>query len=187
MKKYRHPTLDKKLSAKRLTQVGDWSDFISWWQESRALVRCRKCGVDAPATYYVDLESRKLYLEFIEGEAIKHTLYRNPPKGNERSIDLICRRDRCSCNQSWNRSCFTPRWERRSWGFDHVQSHASTIKPIFGIKQGWYDAPNIMRLLLILDSVSLQLLRKTKRSICMFWSEHSSARILVRRRCFKPS
>ncbi|CAG8628534.1 578_t:CDS:2 [Paraglomus occultum] len=61
-KAYRHPTLDKKLTDRRLVQ------------EARCLVKCRSIGIDAPAVYFVDLENRTIYMEYIEGKTVNDLL-----------------------------------------------------------------------------------------------------------------
>ncbi|KAI6659986.1 TP53-regulating kinase-like [Oopsacas minuta] len=53
LKCYRHPTLHKKLSDKRMIQ------------EARSLVRCHTIGVRTPLVYHTDLDTHKLYLELL--------------------------------------------------------------------------------------------------------------------------
>ncbi|XP_027708119.1 EKC/KEOPS complex subunit TP53RK [Vombatus ursinus] len=53
-KRYRHPTLDSRLSRRRTLQ------------EARALLRCRRAGILAPVVFFVDYTSNCLYLEDIE-------------------------------------------------------------------------------------------------------------------------
>ncbi|XP_043841392.1 EKC/KEOPS complex subunit TP53RK [Dromiciops gliroides] len=53
-KRYRHPTLDTRLSRRRTVQ------------EARALLRCRRAGILAPIVFFVDYASNCLYLEDIE-------------------------------------------------------------------------------------------------------------------------
>mmetsp|Transcript_4913 Transcript_4913/g.8507 ORF Transcript_4913/g.8507 Transcript_4913/m.8507 type:complete len:242 (+) Transcript_4913:200-925(+) len=62
-KKYRHPTLDAKLTKQRLTL------------EARNLVKARKLGVLCPALYYVDLDMSALYMEHISGKSVKELLF----------------------------------------------------------------------------------------------------------------
>ncbi|CAG8446334.1 7583_t:CDS:2 [Acaulospora morrowiae] len=58
-KTYRHPALDKKLTARRVTQ------------EARSLFKCHKSGVDTPILYFVDVERSTIYMEFVEGKVVK--------------------------------------------------------------------------------------------------------------------
>ncbi|CAI9589516.1 unnamed protein product [Staurois parvus] len=57
-KTYRHPGLDEKLTHRRTAQEG------------RAILRCRKAGIPAPALYFVDYVSNCIYMEDIEGSAM---------------------------------------------------------------------------------------------------------------------
>lgn len=67
-KKYRVPSLDKKLSHRRMAQ------------EVRSIARCRKLGIRAPAVYHVDLERGQIFMEFIsEGVVLKDYLNRVDP------------------------------------------------------------------------------------------------------------
>ncbi|CAO3661542.1 unnamed protein product [Umbelopsis vinacea] len=58
-KTYRHPVLDKQLTAKRVAQ------------EARCLFRCRKAGIDTPALYLVDPETATIYMERVVGRTLK--------------------------------------------------------------------------------------------------------------------
>lgn len=62
LKRYRHPTLDKELVARRLVA------------EARTMVRGRKYGVDCPVLYFVDRDDRKLYMEYVDGISLKEFL-----------------------------------------------------------------------------------------------------------------
>ncbi|XP_064640484.1 EKC/KEOPS complex subunit TP53RK-like [Lineus longissimus] len=53
-KTYRHPALDKSLTAQRTKS------------EVRCIMRCRANGIRTPVVYFVDLETNKIYMEFIE-------------------------------------------------------------------------------------------------------------------------
>ncbi|KAK5583949.1 hypothetical protein RB653_005555 [Dictyostelium firmibasis] len=64
-KAYRHPTLDQKISAKRILQ------------EVRSLNKCKKKGIQVPSLYLVDIGNNRIYMEFIKGETVKHYLYKN--------------------------------------------------------------------------------------------------------------
>lgn len=52
-KRYRHPTLDEKLTHRRTTQ------------EVRSILRCRKAGISTPVVYFVDYASHCIFLEEI--------------------------------------------------------------------------------------------------------------------------
>ncbi|KAM5135729.1 EKC/KEOPS complex subunit TP53RK [Mantella aurantiaca] len=54
-KTYRHPALDEKLTHRRTAQEG------------RAMLRCRKAGIPAPAVYFLDYVSNCIYMEEVEG------------------------------------------------------------------------------------------------------------------------
>lgn len=61
-KRYRHPELDAKLTARRIQQ------------EARILLRLRKNGVRVPAVYSVDAKKALLVLEYINGVTLKQYL-----------------------------------------------------------------------------------------------------------------
>ncbi|CAG8753732.1 16866_t:CDS:2, partial [Acaulospora morrowiae] len=91
-KTYRHPALDKKLTARRVTQVQIFSqppdstifilfastnslfvysdEFLFFYmeKEARSLFKCHKSGVDTPILYFVDVENSTIYMEFVEGK-----------------------------------------------------------------------------------------------------------------------
>ncbi|KAJ8749526.1 hypothetical protein K2173_025721 [Erythroxylum novogranatense] len=58
-KKYRHPTLDSKLTLKRLNA------------EARCMTKARRLGVSTPVLYAVDPKLNTLTFEFIEGPSVK--------------------------------------------------------------------------------------------------------------------
>ncbi|KAL3647850.1 hypothetical protein CASFOL_008818 [Castilleja foliolosa] len=58
-KKYRHPSLDSKITLRRLNA------------EARCTVKARKLGVSTPALYAVDHLVHSLTFEFVEGPAVK--------------------------------------------------------------------------------------------------------------------
>ncbi|ORX54103.1 kinase-like protein [Hesseltinella vesiculosa] len=64
-KTYRHPDLDKQLTARRVTQ------------EARSLHRCLKAGIDTPTLYLVDLNKSTIYMEYIAGITVKQQLLDN--------------------------------------------------------------------------------------------------------------
>ncbi|KFB51693.1 hypothetical protein ZHAS_00019779 [Anopheles sinensis] len=53
-KKYRHPALDRQLTRQRIKA------------EQKAFQRCATAGVVTPALYGVDLEQRKIYMEYLD-------------------------------------------------------------------------------------------------------------------------
>ncbi|KAJ1911774.1 serine/threonine-protein kinase bud32 [Tieghemiomyces parasiticus] len=61
-KTYRHPTLDKKLTSRRVVQ------------EARCLFRCQQAGIDAPAVYHIDDVRNTIYMEHIQGRTVKRAL-----------------------------------------------------------------------------------------------------------------
>ncbi|KAF9085733.1 TP53 regulating kinase [Mortierella sp. GBA35] len=61
-KAYRHPTLDKKLTSRRVVQ------------EARCLSRCQKAMIDTPTVYMVDTENYLIYMEYIEGTSVRDYL-----------------------------------------------------------------------------------------------------------------
>jgi len=58
-KRYRHPELDAKLTRQRVVA------------EARCLARCRRAGVDSPVVYRVDTVTSKIYMERVEGVALR--------------------------------------------------------------------------------------------------------------------
>lgn len=62
-KKYRHPELDAKLTARRLGQ------------EARILLRMRKAGIRVPTVYHVDQKKNVIIQEFCNGLTLKQFLY----------------------------------------------------------------------------------------------------------------
>ena len=66
-KKYRHPTLDAKITDKR------------FFQEARNMLRARKQGVPVPAILFLDPLEHKIYMERIDpGVTVKEMLQRFP-------------------------------------------------------------------------------------------------------------
>ncbi|GMH02402.1 hypothetical protein Nepgr_004241 [Nepenthes gracilis] len=61
-KKYRHPTLDSKLTLKRLNA------------EARCMTKARRLGVSTPVLYSVDPILHTLTFEYVEGPAVKEIL-----------------------------------------------------------------------------------------------------------------
>ena len=76
-RKYRHPTLDKKIREKCLLQ------------ESRNMLKVRKAGVPVPALYYVDNVSCSIYMEQVfPGFTVKEFLlsYPEPPESLRKDL-----------------------------------------------------------------------------------------------------
>ena len=44
-------------------------------------MRCRKLGLDVPCPYFMDMEKRRIYMEYIDGYLVKNLL-----QGNEMSL-----------------------------------------------------------------------------------------------------
>ncbi|PKA64967.1 TP53 regulating kinase [Apostasia shenzhenica] len=61
-KKYRHPTLDSKLTIKRLNA------------EARCMTKARKLGVPTPVLYSMDALLHTLTFEYVEGQSVKDIL-----------------------------------------------------------------------------------------------------------------
>ncbi|XP_024535299.1 EKC/KEOPS complex subunit bud32 [Selaginella moellendorffii] len=72
-KKYRHPSLDTKLSQKRL------------YGEARCMTKARKLGVRTPALFAVDAVTRSITFEFVTGSSVKDILLQSgfPTPGGE--------------------------------------------------------------------------------------------------------
>ncbi|QHO35447.1 EKC/KEOPS complex subunit [Arachis hypogaea] len=77
-KKYRHPTLDIKLTLRRLNA------------EARCMTKARKLGVCTPALYAVDTVLNTLTFEYVEGPSLKEVLLEFGLKGvvEERLDDI---------------------------------------------------------------------------------------------------
>lgn len=63
-KRYREPTLDRKINKHRLLL------------EARCMFRCAKSGILTPAVYMIDVDNLRLYIEKIDGTTIKDLLRR---------------------------------------------------------------------------------------------------------------
>ncbi|RKP39854.1 kinase-like domain-containing protein [Dimargaris cristalligena] len=72
-KTYRHPILDKKLTARRVVQ------------EARCLFRCQQAGIDTPTVYFIDTNLNTIYMERIEGRTVKSFLIEH--SGNPALVD----------------------------------------------------------------------------------------------------
>ncbi|MED6112094.1 hypothetical protein PIB30_058621 [Stylosanthes scabra] len=77
-KKYRHPTLDSKLTLRRLNA------------EARCVAKARKLGVCTPSLYAVDTVLNTLTFEYVEGPSLKEVLLEFGLKGvvEERLDDI---------------------------------------------------------------------------------------------------
>lgn len=61
-KRYRHPDLDSKLTARRIQQ------------EARVVLRLRKAGLRVPAVYEVDISRGIIIFQYVDGVTLKHFL-----------------------------------------------------------------------------------------------------------------
>lgn len=78
-KKYRHPSLDVKLTRQRLVK------------EAKNINKCRQQGIETPAIYNVDKTNSIIYMEYIEGCSVKEYLRRfEIPNGSEHVWDESC-------------------------------------------------------------------------------------------------
>ncbi|KAJ3155215.1 TP53 regulating kinase [Geranomyces variabilis] len=74
-KAYRHPTLDEKLTSRRVVQ------------EARCLHRMRRAGVDTPTVYLVDVKASTIYMEFIDGISVRdHIVATSPMSQQDESV-----------------------------------------------------------------------------------------------------
>jgi TP53 regulating kinase-like protein len=64
-KHYRISELDQKLTLKRMNQ------------EIRCMIKCNEIGVKTPMIYFVDIYSKKIYFEYIEGITLKQYYQNN--------------------------------------------------------------------------------------------------------------
>ncbi|XP_057950315.1 uncharacterized protein LOC131145194 isoform X2 [Malania oleifera] len=77
-KKYRHPSLDSKLTLKRLNA------------EARCMTKARRLGVSTPVLYFVDPVLHTLTFEYVEGPSVKDILLGFGAKGvDEEQLDDI--------------------------------------------------------------------------------------------------
>ncbi|KAL0977843.1 hypothetical protein UPYG_G00162040 [Umbra pygmaea] len=83
-KLYRHPLLDEKLTHRRTVQ------------EVRALLRCRKAGISAPAVYFVDYTCHCIFLEDIVGSVTVRdyitSIQLSPQKSQEERLDHLAKK-----------------------------------------------------------------------------------------------
>jgi TP53 regulating kinase-like protein len=68
-KQYRHPVLDERINTRRLHS------------EARMLNRARKAGVDAPCVFFIDEQSKLLYMEKIDGITAKQYIWDHAKTG----------------------------------------------------------------------------------------------------------
>lgn len=76
VKSYRVPTLDHKLTHRRMNQ------------EARSIARCRKNGIRAPAVYLIDMKQRTIYMEDVEGVSLKEFI-RGLQNDRERTLTAL--------------------------------------------------------------------------------------------------
>ena len=65
-KTYRHPVLDEKITAKRITS------------EARILAKAYKCLIPVPLLLHVSLTTRQIYMQYVAGECLKDFVLGNP-------------------------------------------------------------------------------------------------------------
>ncbi|EIE22357.1 kinase-like protein [Coccomyxa subellipsoidea C-169] len=73
-KKYRHSTLDTKLTLSHLHAL----------QEVRSILRARKLGVPTPVLYFVEHEASAIYMELVQGCSVKAALLEGKLSEEER-------------------------------------------------------------------------------------------------------
>lgn len=80
-KKYRHPTLDEKLTKRRTLQ------------EVRALLKCRKAGILTPLVYFVNHETHEIFMQdIVDGRTLKdviNELLKVPTDDNKHTLQKI--------------------------------------------------------------------------------------------------
>ena len=76
-KRYRHPTLDSKLTSQRLRQ------------EVRSMLRSRKLGVPTPAVYNVDADTSTIYMELVNGQSLKAALNSTVDDDLNNQLELV--------------------------------------------------------------------------------------------------
>mmetsp|Transcript_18499 Transcript_18499/g.51820 ORF Transcript_18499/g.51820 Transcript_18499/m.51820 type:complete len:231 (+) Transcript_18499:120-812(+) len=76
-KKYRHPTLDAKLTKSRCNG------------EVRSMARARKMGLRTPVIYLVEQEANTIYMEFIDGVSVKEVLQSGTASPDEEARILV--------------------------------------------------------------------------------------------------
>lgn len=79
-KKWRHPTLDKRLTRARILA------------EARILVKCRKDGVPVPGVLGLDWERGWLVTEWIEGGTVKDAIYRRDSSPGDLALKALLHR-----------------------------------------------------------------------------------------------
>ncbi|KAJ3150697.1 TP53 regulating kinase [Geranomyces michiganensis] len=80
-KAYRHPTLDEKLTSRRVVQ------------EARCLHRMRRAGVDTPTVYLVDVKASSIYMEFIEGISVRDHIVATSPMNEPDGMEMMLMRE----------------------------------------------------------------------------------------------
>jgi len=78
-KGYRHPDLDRRLTAARLRG------------EMRGLARARKLGVDTPTLYWCDEATGSLFMERVEGRTVREIIDAHGGEGRGRLAPLAAR------------------------------------------------------------------------------------------------
>ncbi|XP_033911600.2 EKC/KEOPS complex subunit TP53RK-like [Acipenser ruthenus] len=79
-RRYRHPTLDEKLTHRRTAQ------------EVRSILRCRKAGIAAPVVYFVDYTTHCIFLEEIAGSVTVRDYIHSTPKTDTEKLHSLAER-----------------------------------------------------------------------------------------------
>ncbi len=74
VKSYRVPSLDQKLTHRRMNQ------------EVRSMARCRRNGIRAPAVYHIDLKQRTIHMEDIKDGLCVKDFIRNLDMGSDELV-----------------------------------------------------------------------------------------------------
>ncbi|MBN3283437.1 PRPK protein, partial [Polyodon spathula] len=79
-RRYRHPTLDEKLTHRRTAQ------------EVRSILRCRKAGIAVPVVYFVDYTSHCIFLEEIAGSITVRDYIQSTSKTDTEKLHSLAER-----------------------------------------------------------------------------------------------
>ncbi|XP_032677203.1 EKC/KEOPS complex subunit TP53RK isoform X2 [Odontomachus brunneus] len=77
VKSYRHPELDARLTKDRIKA------------EARAIIRAKAAGVGTPAVYLVDLERRRIYMEYVENTMVLKDFIDESLSGNTNVDEVL--------------------------------------------------------------------------------------------------
>lgn len=105
-KQYRHPVLDATLTMQRLKA------------EVRCMIRARKLGIFTPVPYFTEVQAASIYMERIDGVAVKHVRPQN--------AHVCVASNRCSDSSS---ACLQQELVHGSW--ENIVSIMSDHKGFF--------------------------------------------------------